>query len=54
MRPLSFVLAFAFFIAGPLIHHAPDGKLPGAGTFTYTGTPLATDAPQLVASAIVR
>lgn len=54
MRPLSFVLAFAFFIAGPLIQHVPDGTLPGAGTFNYTGTPLAANAPQVIASATVR
>ena len=50
MRPLSLILAFAFFIAGPLVHREPAAKLPGAGTFTYTGTALSTGEPQIVAS----
>lgn len=49
MRPLSFALAFAFFIVGPLFHREADvrrpNKLPGVGTFTYTGTQIAFDAP---------
>jgi hypothetical protein len=54
MRPLSFVLAFVFFIAGPLFHREADIKLPGAGTFIYTGTQLAPDAPQHIALAAIR
>ncbi len=58
MRPLSFVLAFAFFIAGPLFHREADSKLPnklpGAGTFTYTGTQLAGEVPQRVTLAAIR
>jgi hypothetical protein len=58
MRPLSFVLAFAFFIAGPLFHREANiklpNKLPGAGTFTYTGTQLAFDAPQHITMAAIR
>ena len=54
MRPLSFVLAFAFLIGGPLAKHAPRTGLPGAGVFTYTGTPLAIETPQHVAAVITR
>ncbi len=54
MRPLSFVLAIAFLIAGPLLGHAPEAGLPGVGTLTYTGTPLAIDTPQRVAAVMPR
>ncbi|MBX9710361.1 MAG: hypothetical protein K2X60_04945 [Xanthobacteraceae bacterium] len=54
VRPLSFVLAFAFFIAAPLLHREADTRLPGIGTFNYTGTPLRGDAPQRIALTIIR
>jgi hypothetical protein len=52
MRTFSFILAFAFVLAGPSIAGSSETSLPGIGTFAYTGTPIATDAPQvtLVAS----
>jgi hypothetical protein len=50
MRPLSLVLAFAFVIAGPLTKGAPRSNLPGVGTFHYTGSKLAIDAPQAMAA----
>jgi hypothetical protein len=50
MRPLSLVLAFAFVIAGPLTNSAPRSPLPGVGTFHYTGSNLASDAPQAMAA----
>ena len=47
MRTTSFILAFAFILAGPSIAgSASDQDLPGAGTFSYNGSPLANAAPQ--------
>ncbi|MDB5503973.1 MAG: hypothetical protein JWR89_3875 [Tardiphaga sp.] len=50
MRTLSFILAFAFVLAGPSMAGAERG-LPGAGSFAYNGTPLpASPAPIMVAA----
>jgi hypothetical protein len=46
MRALSFILAFGFVLAGSSFAGAPEGNLPGIGTFQYSGTPIATPAPQ--------
>ena len=46
MRALSFILAFGFVIAGSSFAGAPDGNLPGIGTFQYSGSPVTTAAPQ--------
>jgi hypothetical protein len=40
MRTLSFILAFAFVLAGPSIAGSSDGSLPGVGTFAYSGSPI--------------
>jgi hypothetical protein len=50
MRTFSFILAFAFILAGPSMAGSSDSSLPGIGTFPYSGSPVATDAAQLVAS----
>jgi hypothetical protein len=47
MRTISFILAFAFILAGPSIAGSSDTKLPGVGTFAYTGMPIAADAPRV-------
>jgi hypothetical protein len=39
MRTISFILAFAFILAGPSIAGSSDGNLPGIGTFSYSGSP---------------
>ncbi|WP_445221902.1 hypothetical protein ACKWRH_19430 [Bradyrhizobium sp. Pa8] len=39
MRTLSFILAFAFVLAGSSFAGSPDGNLPGVGTFKYSGSP---------------
>ena len=46
MRALSFILAFGFVLAGSSLAGAPDGNLPGIGTFQYSGSPIGTTAPQ--------
>jgi hypothetical protein len=49
MRILSFVLAFAFVLAGPALRVSPSqDKLPGVGTFTYSGSPITSDTPTVV------
>ena len=48
MRTLSFILAFAFVLAGPSLAGTPDGNLPGIGTFAYNGSPVAVSAPQTI------
>lgn len=46
MRTFSFILAFAFVLAGPTLAGSSDNGLPGIGTFAYNGSPVVTDAPQ--------
>ena len=41
MRTVSFILAFAFILAGPSIAGSSDRSLPGAGAFSYNGAPAA-------------
>jgi hypothetical protein len=36
MRTISFILGFAFILAGPSIAGSSDGGLPGIGTFSYS------------------
>jgi hypothetical protein len=48
MKSFICVLAFAFILAGPTLAGSSDGNLPGIGTFSYTGSPIVTSAPQAV------
>ncbi len=48
MRTLSFILAFAFVLAGSSVAGWSDGGLPGAGTFAYSGSPIPTSTPQVM------
>jgi hypothetical protein len=48
MRTLSFILAFAFVLAGPSMAGSSDSSLPGIGTFAYNGSPMVTTAPQAI------
>ncbi|MCS3725682.1 hypothetical protein [Bradyrhizobium betae] len=50
MRALSFILAFGFVLAGSSFAGAPDGGLPGVGTFQYSGSPVTTAQPIVVAA----
>jgi len=45
MRTTSFILAFAFMLAGPSMAGSSDQNLPGVGTFAYNGSPVAAPAP---------
>lgn len=54
MRPLSLILALAFVLAGLLTQPAPEARLPGIGTFSYSGSPIAADAPALIVVAGLR
>jgi hypothetical protein len=49
MRTISFILAFAFILAGPSIAGSSDNGLPGVGTFSYNGAA----APQPIVVAAV-
>jgi hypothetical protein len=50
MRTLSFILAFAFVLAGPSLAGSSD-SLPGVGTFAYTSSPIVTSASPVVVAA---
>ncbi|WOH63239.1 hypothetical protein [Bradyrhizobium sp. BWA-3-5] len=50
MRTLSFILAFAFILAGPSMGGSADQTLPGVGTFAYNGSPVAMAVPMVVAA----
>ena len=49
MRTLSFILAFAFVLAGPSMAGSP-GRLPAAGSFAFNGAPAAHAAPPVLAA----
>jgi hypothetical protein len=48
MRTISFILAFAFILAGPSVAGSSSSDLPGIGTFSYIGSPVAVPAHQPV------
>jgi len=48
MRTLSFLLAFAFVLAGATIVGSSDPSLPGIGTFAYSGSPIAASVPPAI------
>ncbi|MCA1452255.1 hypothetical protein I6F35_03360 [Bradyrhizobium sp. BRP22] len=48
MRTISFILAFAFVLAGPSLAGTSDSELPGVGTFSYSGSPIAVAAMQTI------
>jgi hypothetical protein len=49
MRALSYIIALAFVLTGPSLAGGDDRDMPGVGTFTYCGSPIAAIAPDLVA-----
>jgi hypothetical protein len=50
MRSISFILAFAFVLAGSSLAGSSDNGLPGVGTFSYNGSAVVTAAPIVVAA----
>jgi hypothetical protein len=46
MPTVSFILAFAFILAGPSMAGSSENVLPGIGTFSYSGSPVTVSAPQ--------
>jgi len=46
MRTISFILAFAFIMAGPSMAGSSENGLPGIGTFSYNGSPVVPTAAQ--------
>jgi hypothetical protein len=46
MRTISFILAFAFMLAGPSMAGSSENGMPGVGTFAYNGAPGVISAPQ--------
>ena len=49
MRTVSFILAFVFVIAGSSVAGSVESALPGVGTFSYNGPPVAPSQPLIVA-----
>ncbi len=50
MRTVSFILAFVFVVAGTSLAGSVEGGLPGVGTFSYNGTPVAPSETLVVAA----
>jgi hypothetical protein len=50
MRTISFILAFAFILAGPSIAGSTD-NVPGVGTFAYNGSPILPMPASMVVAA---
>ena len=51
MRTFSFILAFAFVLAGPSLAGSLETSLPGVGTFAYTGAPTVISVQSVVLAA---
>jgi hypothetical protein len=45
MRTISFILAFAFVVAGSSMAGSAETGLPGIGTFAYNGPAVPNSAP---------
>jgi hypothetical protein len=50
MRTIGLIFVFAFVVAGPSLAGSPDSGVPGIGTFAYSGTPIGSSAPVVVAA----
>jgi hypothetical protein len=50
MRTISFLLAFAFVVAGSSMAGSTDNGLPGIGTFSYNGSPVVASHALVVAA----
>ena len=50
MRALRYMIALVFVLTGPSLAGSTARDMPGAGTFTYCGSPVVTPAPDLIAA----
>ena len=50
MRTTSIIFAFAFVLAGSSMAGSADTGLPGIGTFSYNGSPVAVPQVMVVAA----
>ena len=50
MRTISFILAFAFVVAGSSMAGSAEKGLPGVGTFSYNGSPVVVSHALVVAA----
>jgi hypothetical protein len=50
MRTISFILAFAFVVAGSSMAGSTENALPGVGTFSYNGSPVVASQTLVVAA----
>ena len=50
MRTMSFILAFAFVMAGTSLAGSAETGLPGIGTFSYNGSPVTAPQTLIVAA----
>ena len=46
MQTLSFILALALVVVAPSLAGSAESSLPGVGTFAYSGSSVASPAPQ--------
>jgi hypothetical protein len=51
MRPLSLILAAGLLLAGSTMAGTVQGTLPGIGTFSYNGTPIAPASQPVIVAA---
>jgi hypothetical protein len=51
MRTFSFLIAFAVFLVGPCMAGSSVERVASIGTFSYSGTPIASPAPAMVMAA---
>jgi hypothetical protein len=52
MRSVSFLLAFAFIVAGTSMAGSVESGLPGVGTFSYNGSPIASPPAMVFATRV--
>jgi hypothetical protein len=51
MRPFSYVVALVLLLGVPSFAGSDDHDLPGIGTFSYNGSPIAAPAPPVMVAA---
>jgi hypothetical protein len=49
MRALSYIIALVVVLTGAPLAGSDDQNMPGAGAFSYCGTPIATPVPAMMA-----